>query len=125
MHHLELITQKTGILAKTFRLMDLKGLGMSHFHRDLFSMIKEGNGQIEQNYPEVMGKCFIVNAPWVFKGIWAVVQPWLPPRTLLKIEFFGKGGEFKARLKQLVDEVLPKPNFNHQPLFTLTLVPTH
>jgi hypothetical protein len=53
MHHLEQITLETGILAKTFRVMDLKGLGMSHFHRDLMAMIKEGNAEIEANYPEV------------------------------------------------------------------------
>jgi len=48
-----------------------------------------------------MGKCFIVNAPLAFRGIWAVVTPWLPPRTLLKIEVLGK--EYKERLKVLVD----------------------
>ena len=66
-------------------------------------MMKAGNKEIEENYPEVMGKCFIVNAPWVFSGIWAVVKPWLPPRTLAKIEFYGKGPEFLAALKQFVD----------------------
>ena len=104
MHHLEQITNETGILAKTFRVMDLKGLGMSHFHRDLMDMIKTGNKEIEENYPEVMGKCFIVNAPWVFQGIWAVVKPWLPPRTLAKIEFYGKGNEFKDAMRKFVEE---------------------
>jgi len=83
--------------------MDQQGLGMKHFNRPLFDMIKTANKQIEENYPEMMGKCYIVNAPWVFKGMWAVVKPWLPPRTLLKVEFFGKGDQFKVRMQELID----------------------
>jgi hypothetical protein len=36
-------------------------------------------------YPESMHKMYVVNAPWVFKAIWAVVRPWLHPITQSKI----------------------------------------
>jgi len=101
MHILGQITEATGVLAKTFRVMNLKGLGFSHLHRPCLDMIKVSNKQIELNYPEVMGKCFIVNAPMVFKAIWVIVKPWLPARTLLKIEVLGAG--YQDRLQELVE----------------------
>jgi hypothetical protein len=40
-----------------------------------------------QNYfPEHLGQMFIVNAPLIFRAIWAVVSPWLEPRTQIKIQ---------------------------------------
>lgn len=32
-------------------------------------------------YPEIMGKMYIINSGFFFKGIWAIVKPWLDPVT--------------------------------------------
>ena len=36
-------------------------------------------------YPEIMGQMFIVNAPFLFTGVWAVVKSFLDERTRNKI----------------------------------------
>lgn len=32
---------------------------------------------------------FIVNAPFVFTGVWSVIKPWLDARTKDKIKILG------------------------------------
>jgi hypothetical protein len=35
----------------------------------------------QDNYPELMGKLFIVNAPFIFKGAWSVIKHFLEVRV--------------------------------------------
>jgi hypothetical protein len=41
---------------------------------------------LQDNYPEMLGRICIINAPMVFKAVWALVKPMLNPRTLNKIQ---------------------------------------
>ena len=36
-----------------------------------------------------MAKHFIINAPWIFTGVWAMIKPWLDPVTAGKIKVIG------------------------------------
>ena len=40
-------------------------------------------------YPEIMGNLFVVNAPMLFSGIWAVVKGFLDEKTRGKIKILG------------------------------------
>jgi len=37
------------------------------------------------NYPEILMKAHIVNAPWVFGAVWNVAKLFLPQRTVEKV----------------------------------------
>lgn len=41
---------------------------------------------LQDNYPEMLGRVCIINAPTVFRWIWAVVKNMIDPRTQGKIE---------------------------------------
>ena len=43
----------------------------------------------------------IVNAPWVFTGIWAVVKAFIDEKTRKKIQIIG--GSYKKELLKYVD----------------------
>lgn len=49
-------------------------------------------------YPEIMGNLFIVNAPMLFSGIWAIVKGFLDEKTRGKIKILG--GNFLPTLEQ-------------------------
>ena len=49
-------------------------------------------------YPEIMGNLFIVNAPMLFSGIWAVVKGFMDEKTRGKIKILG--GTFLPTLEQ-------------------------
>ena len=54
-----------------------------------------------------MGQMFIVNAPMLFTGVWAMVKSFLDEKTRNKIKIFG--GSYKKELLELVDsENLPE-----------------
>lgn len=38
-------------------------------------------------YPESLGRCYVLNAPWIFWGFWRVVKPFLDPVVVAKIVF--------------------------------------
>ena len=40
-------------------------------------------------YPEMMGNMYIINAPMLFTGVWAVVKGFLDQRTRDKIKILG------------------------------------
>ena len=58
-------------------------------------------------YPEIMGNLFIVNAPMLFSGIWAVVKGFLDEKTRGKIKIVG--GNFLPTLEQFLSiETIPE-----------------
>ncbi|EGC28251.1 hypothetical protein DICPUDRAFT_44467 [Dictyostelium purpureum] len=48
-------------------------------------------------YPESLQKCLILNAPWIFMGIWHIIKHWLDPNTASKVSF--------VKTKQLADYI--------------------
>ena len=57
-------------------------------------------------YPEIMGNLFVVNAPYLFSGVWSVVKGFLDERTRKKIQIMGSGWE-KVLLEHVDAETLP------------------
>ena len=45
---------------------------------------------------------FIVNAPFLFSGVWAIIKPWLDKKTRDKISIHGSG--FLKELLPLIDK---------------------
>ena len=54
----------------------------------------------QDNYPEILGNMFIINAPFLFTGIWAIVKVWIDDKTKEKIKILG--GSYKKELLQYV-----------------------
>ena len=46
-------------------------------------------GVASANYPELMRKCHLINAPWLFNTVWWVIKGWLATRTIEKISVLG------------------------------------
>ena len=78
----------------------------------------QGDIQVLQNYyPECLGQCFIVDAPWIFHGIYKIVRSFLDPVVTAKVELI-KSSEI---IKYVHPSMVPKryvggcdPNeFNH------------
>mgnify|MGYP003330170983 CR=1 FL=1 len=53
-----------------------------------------------------MGNLFIVNAPFLFAGVWSIIKGFIDEKTRAKIKIIGSG--WQATLKEHVDiEKLP------------------
>ena len=59
---------------------------------------------LEANYPERVRKVFIINAPAVFKGIWALAKKFVPKDTSAKIKIYSKKGGWLADMEAEIDK---------------------
>jgi CRAL/TRIO domain len=62
------------------------GVGLSHLSGEVKRLISTLTKYDQDNYPEMLGRICIINAPMVFKAVWALIKPLLNPRTLSKIQ---------------------------------------
>ena len=87
-------------------ILDLHGVSLSNFYR-VKDYVLEASSIGQNRYPEIMGKFYIINAPWAFSAVWAIIKPWLDEVTVGKIEIIG--GTYKEKLlSQIPAENLPK-----------------
>jgi len=83
---------KTGKrIYKTVSILDLDGIGMGHSSGKFTGPARSVMDIDQWFYPESLQKMYVVNTPWVFKAIWAIVRPWLHPITQSKIQVCGSG----------------------------------
>ncbi len=84
--------------------MDLAGLSLAPngIAMDIF---KETVRIDQAYYPERLHKIIFINAPFIFRPIWAVLKPWLDPVTREKFHVYGPTG-YQEMLTELIDPAL-------------------
>ena len=87
-------------------ILDLKNVGIKAFW-NVKDYVQETSNIGQNYYPETMGKFYIINAPWAFTAVWAVIKPWLDEVTVEKIDIIGSSYKEKL-LAQIPAENLPK-----------------
>jgi hypothetical protein len=87
-------------------ILDLGGVSLSNFYR-VKDYVSAASSIGQNRYPETMGKFYIINAPWAFSAVWAIVRPWLDEVTVAKVEILGAGYK-DALMQQIPKENLPK-----------------
>ncbi|KAJ3567684.1 hypothetical protein NP233_g6207 [Leucocoprinus birnbaumii] len=87
-------------------IMDLSGVSMKAFY-DVSDYVRAAASIGQDRYPETMGKFYIINAPWAFTAVWALIKPWLDEVTVKKINILGSGYQ-KELIKQIGEDNLPK-----------------
>jgi len=86
-------------------IMDLNNVSLRYFYQ-VKDYILQATKISQDYYPECMGKFYIINAPYLFTTVWAVIKPWLDEVTVNKIQFMSTGHK-EVLLKQIVAENLP------------------
>lgn len=59
---------------------------MKHLSAEVRKMMGSISAIDQNNYPEMLGRTCIINAPAVFKFVFAAVKPMFDARTLAKME---------------------------------------
>lgn len=93
---------------RTVLVIDLEGVNLLKlFDSNLQAFLKFSSKMAQDYYPELLGKSFIVNAPWVFQGVWSIVKIWLDKKTTEKFVFASNNG--KDQLAKCMDiRILPR-----------------
>ncbi|KAJ7281482.1 CRAL-TRIO domain-containing protein [Mycena rebaudengoi] len=87
-------------------ILDLHNVSLSNFVRVRDYVLHAARiGQ--DRYPECMGRFYIINAPFTFSVVWAVIRPWLDEVTVSKVSILGSGYR-PTLLAQIDRESLPR-----------------
>jgi len=87
-------------------IMDMKGLSLWP-NTTAMSVFKLILGIDQAHYPERLFTTFILNAPWIFSGIWAVVRPWMDDKTKDKFHVYGGSGYEEALFNVVEPQYIP------------------
>jgi len=72
-------------------ITDLTGLGMKHFNRAAFQMLRSSSMLEDTYYPERLKVCHVVNAPRIFGFFWKAVKGFFDEGTREKIQIHQDG----------------------------------
>ncbi|DBA77767.1 hypothetical protein WJX77_009166 [Trebouxia sp. C0004] len=93
-------------IEQTFAILDVKGVGIKQV-----SNVKQMMGKLttldSNNYPEMLGKTCIINAPPGFNMMFGMIKPFLDVRTRAKVEVCPKDF-LPSLLKWIEPENLPR-----------------
>lgn len=70
-------------------IIDLAGLTMRHASSSTLAVLKQRTRLEEDNYPEVVRRCILINAPSLFLATWPVVRHFLDDGTAAKFSILG------------------------------------
>lgn len=79
-------------IAQTCTILDLKHIKLGS-SKKAYNFVEPASAMAQNNYPEILGNMFIVNAPMLFTGIWTIVKMWIDDKTKQKIKILG--GSYK------------------------------
>ena len=57
-------------------VLDLKDMAMVQITRDFLNLVKQLAEVDQKQYPETLGRLFIINCPAAFPFVWRFVKPW-------------------------------------------------
>ena len=87
---------------KTTTVVDLKGFSLGKmWSSETKGFVKTASKISQDNYPEMMGKMFIINSGTTFTAVWSIVKGWIDEKTRNKIEVLG--GSYMTKLEAFVD----------------------
>lgn len=87
---------------RTCLIIDLKDVSIGKwFDSKLQKFLKLASVLGQDYYPELLGISFIINAPFIFKGLWAVIKTMLDERTVKK--FFIESNDGLKTMKNYMN----------------------
>ena len=102
-------SKKHNLIIETLTaVIDVQDMKLSLITRDFLSLIKRIAHIDQQQYPETLGKIFIINTPSAFPYVWRVVKPFLDPAVAAKIFILSSRSDwYPVFLDQIGEENLP------------------
>ena len=92
--------QKGVHLEQSVTILDLKNVSLVQFTQ-VYRFIQQISTIAQNYYPEMLGKMFIINAPFLFSSVWNMIKGLLDEVTVSKIHIVGT--KYQALLLEHID----------------------
>ena len=117
------------IIETSTHVIDVKDMKLSQITSDFMSLVKLFAEIDQKQYPETLGKMFIINVPSIFPFVWKGIKTLLDPATASKINICGGPKEYEPILKKFIGEDnLPQnyggtlPSLNNKVVFCFIFI---
>ncbi|KEG10170.1 cytosolic factor SEC14 [Trypanosoma grayi] len=87
-------------------IVDLSNVGMG-MNRSLITFGRTLANLDQANYPEHLGRLFLVNCSKFFRMVWRLLSVFLDESTKKKVMFLPPGGAIKSMMKHMREEDIP------------------
>ncbi|CAG7836500.1 unnamed protein product [Allacma fusca] len=85
-------------------VLDMEGLSMKYVASiKVIELIKTAIQNFESNYPEILGKCYVINVSRAFQILFGIAKPLMSGRTIQKIEIMTTEEKWKPVLLGVID----------------------
>lgn len=91
-------------VGKGYYVMDMKGFTPWKFNAETRAFLQATIKVASDNYPESIYKTYLVNTPFVFRGVWSVISKWIDENTVRKFSLLGGEKDYMPKLLQLLDK---------------------
>jgi hypothetical protein len=96
-------TAQRGELVETVTgVVDVKDMRLFQITRDFLNLTKAIADVDQHQYPETLGRIYIINVPSVFPMVWSWVRVWLDPIVVSKIFIFAGPKEYEPALAEFI-----------------------
>jgi len=100
--------QSGELVTQSIYVVDLDGLTLESFNKDMRQLLQEITAVGDQHYPETMSSIIVVNTPFIFRVIWAFLKPILPERVRDYVFIYGDRSTYLPKLLEFIDrDALP------------------
>uniref|UniRef100_A0A1I7VCB7 CRAL-TRIO domain-containing protein n=1 Tax=Loa loa TaxID=7209 RepID=A0A1I7VCB7_LOALO len=102
---MSLIRQNEKILGRqlgTVVIFDFDEISMDMLWMPAVKIVTTMISQLQEMFPDVIHKLFLINTPTFFRMIWILVSPCLAKHTQQKVRILG--ADWKEKLKECIDE---------------------
>jgi hypothetical protein len=98
---------KGTVVEQTFNITNLAGISLSMLTGNVKTMMQKLSNIGRNYYPEILGKSFLINAPFIFSMMWGIVKGFLDVKTVEKITVL-KDNYAPVLLEHIDKDKLPK-----------------
>ena len=107
--------------ARCLSVVDCTGISLGDMRGDVVDYLKKVAQITQTHYPERSAGIMIINAPFSFRFVWAIVKNFMDPVTLKKTHLFGSS--FKTEVDKLIDLSQFPEEFGGTTKFVPTITP--
>ena len=84
---------------KNVVIFDMSGWAL--WHGSYMGYINRLVDIAQNQYPERLRRVFLVNAPFLFRGAWSIISPWLDPVTKAKVKFVSAVKDLRKEFEEV------------------------